>query len=49
EISMTLEAEPEPEPDPEPDEKRGIPGFPVASTFMGLLTGIVLLWLLRDP
>ena len=44
---MTLEVEPEPE--PEPEERRGIPGFPVASIFMGLLTGIAIFWLLRDP
>ena len=42
EISMTLEAEPEPE------ERRGIPGFPVASTIVGLLTGTAVIWLLRD-
>ncbi len=48
EISMTLEAEPEPEPEPEPEEKKGIPGFPVASTLMGLLTGTAILYLLRD-
>jgi predicted phosphodiesterase len=54
EISMTLEAEPEPEqepepePEPEPEERRGIPGFPLASTIMGLMTGIALIWLLRE-
>jgi predicted phosphodiesterase len=48
ETSMTLEAEPEPEPEPEPEERRGIPGFPVASTIVGLLIGIAILWLLRD-
>jgi len=47
-ISMTLEAEPEPEPEPGPEERRGIPGFPSASTLMGLLTGMALLGLLRD-
>jgi len=39
--SFTVNTQPEPEP-----EQRGIPGFPFESIVLGLVTGILVLWLL---